>query len=56
MYVGDNPEKDFKAPLSLSMAAVYFKNPRGLYSGKYGGAAENGIVTISALPEILRML
>ena len=30
-YVGDNPSKDFKAPLRLGMKAVHFKNEDGLY-------------------------
>ena len=31
VYVGDNLQKDFKAPKVLGMNCVYFKNPEGLY-------------------------
>lgn len=32
LYVGDNPAKDFVAPMQLGMKSLYFKNPEGLYS------------------------
>ena len=32
MYVGDNPAKDFVAPMQLGMKSLYFKNEEGLYS------------------------
>ena len=32
VYVGDNPTKDFVAPMQLGMKSVYFKNEEGLYS------------------------
>ncbi len=31
-YVGDNPQKDFVAPIRLGMKCIYFKNVNGLYS------------------------
>jgi FMN phosphatase YigB (HAD superfamily)/predicted ATP-grasp superfamily ATP-dependent carboligase len=31
-YIGDNPTKDFVAPLNLGMGCIYFKNSNGLYS------------------------
>ena len=30
-YVGDNPKKDFVAPLALGMKSIWFKNVNGLY-------------------------
>lgn len=32
IYVGDNPRKDFIAPLNLGMGCIYFRNMEGLYS------------------------
>ena len=32
LYVGDNPTKDFVAPMQLGMKSLYFKNEEGLYS------------------------
>lgn len=32
VYIGDNPKKDFVAPIKLGMDFVYFKNVKGLYS------------------------
>ena len=32
VYVGDNPAKDFAAPMQLGMRSLYFKNEEGLYS------------------------
>lgn len=34
VYVGDNPDKDFQAPLQLGMQSVYFENRDGLYFRK----------------------
>lgn len=34
VYIGDNPKKDFIAPISLKMACIHFENPNGLYFGK----------------------
>ena len=34
VYFGDNPEKDFRAPLQLGMKAVRFMNPDGLYQNE----------------------
>lgn len=34
MYIGDNAVKDFKAPETLGMKSLYFKNPDGLYYGR----------------------
>lgn len=31
IYIGDNPNKDFIAPLALGMRACHFRNPDGLY-------------------------
>lgn len=31
-YVGDNPSKDFHAPLMLGMPYIYYQNPDSLYS------------------------
>jgi putative hydrolase of the HAD superfamily len=31
VYIGDNPQKDFLAPLKLGMQCIYFKNKDGLY-------------------------
>ena len=31
VYVGDNPKKDFVAPLALGMKSVWFKNVDGVY-------------------------
>lgn len=31
IYIGDNLKKDFKAPNSLGMKTVYFKNSNGIY-------------------------
>lgn len=39
-YVGDNPEKDFKAPEQLGMQRIYFRNPDGLYSSDPDGGIE----------------
>ena len=32
MYVGDNPAKDFFAPVQLGMLPIWFENEEGLYS------------------------
>ena len=32
-YVGDNPAKDFQAPLRLGMRAIRYRNNDGLYLG-----------------------
>lgn len=32
VYIGDNPTKDFQAPLQLGMRCIYFKNHLGMYS------------------------
>ena len=32
VYVGDNPTKDFTAPMQLGMKSLFFDNPEGLYS------------------------
>lgn len=34
IYVGDNVEKDFKAPKQLGMMSIFFKNKDGLYQGE----------------------
>lgn len=34
MYVGDNRKKDFQGPVSLGMMAVWYHNPKGIYSGE----------------------
>lgn len=34
VYVGDNPDKDFYAPLQLGMEGIYFENQDGLYYRK----------------------
>ncbi|MCM1266993.1 MAG: ATP-grasp domain-containing protein [Bacteroidales bacterium] len=31
VYIGDNPDKDFRAPMQLGMESVYFENRDGLY-------------------------
>lgn len=31
VYIGDNIQKDFAAPVSLGMSVIYFRNPEGLY-------------------------
>lgn len=31
MYVGDNKSKDFQAPVSLGMQAIWYRNKKGLY-------------------------
>lgn len=34
IYVGDNVRKDFQAPASLGMTAVWYHNEHGIYSGE----------------------
>ena len=34
VYIGDNPKKDFLAPLALGMESIWFHNPDGIYSGE----------------------
>ena len=34
IYVGDNIRKDFQAPSSLGMTAVWYHNEHGIYSGE----------------------
>lgn len=49
VYVGDNPIKDFQAPIQLGMKYIYFNNPDGLYSSK--SAECDQITSISSLIE-----
>lgn len=55
LYVGDNPAKDFIAPLKLGMRAVYFENPRGLYYSSSLCLAD-GIEKITSLRDINGLL
>lgn len=34
VYIGDNPDKDFRAPIQLGMESIYFENQDGLYYRK----------------------
>lgn len=40
LYVGDNPDKDFQAPMQLGMRSLYVENPEGLYF-REGAQAED---------------
>lgn len=35
IYVGDNPEKDFIAPIQLGMQTLFFKNTEGIYHSDF---------------------
>ena len=47
IYIGDNPEKDFKAPKQLGMRPIWFDNKDGLYSTASEIKAFDGIKEIS---------
>ena len=50
VYVGDNAEKDFQAPLQLGMRSLWFRNEDGLYQSQYFD--KPGIDTITDLRKI----
>ncbi len=43
VYVGDNPQKDFKAPQKLGMRSIWFQNQDGIYYGKQPGLVMAGV-------------
>lgn len=52
VYVGDNPDKDFRAPKQLGMKSIYFKNSDGLYSTE----GEMNIRTVHSISELANEL
>ena len=53
-YVGDNVRKDFIAPLSLGMRALYVPCPAGLYYDGNETEIFHGITTLSSVTEVKR--
>lgn len=56
MYIGDNPEKDFQAPLRLGWRCVRVKRPGGLHEGtplRAGARAVPEIDSLAQLPPLL---
>jgi putative hydrolase of the HAD superfamily len=54
VYIGDNPAKDFIAPLKLGMGAWFLNNPDGLYS-KNSIILENDIRRIDNIEELSKL-
>lgn len=56
-YVGDNPAKDFQAPIQLGMSGVYFDNKDGIYAREYDfyGMGITRIRSLSELYDVLRL-
>jgi putative hydrolase of the HAD superfamily len=50
VYIGDNPRKDFAAPLALGMRCCRVQIPDGLYGGE---PTPDGVVCIGSLGELL---
>ena len=48
-YVGDNPTKDFQAPLRLGMRAVRYRNRNGLYDGSDG----YGVIDVTDIRDLI---
>lgn len=55
IYIGDNLEKDFKAPLKLGMESILFKNPAGVYDKSIINV-DKKIIVINSLIEIEKYL
>ena len=53
VYVGDNPAKDFIAPLMLGMHACRLHNPDGLYVSSQ--ECDPSITTINDITEVLKL-
>ena len=53
VYVGDNPVKDFVAPLMLGMHACWLRNPDGLYFSAQ--EMDPAIMTINDITEVLTL-
>lgn len=53
VYVGDNPTKDFIAPLMLGMHACWLRNPDGLYFGSQ--EVDPAITKINDITEVLTL-
>lgn len=52
VYVGDNPIKDFQAPIKLGISSIFFNNQNGLYYG-FTNADINTIKSIIDLYEVI---
>lgn len=52
VYVGDNPTKDFQAPVQLGIKAIHFDNSDGLYNSNNGFTVER----VSSITELGRRL
>lgn len=50
VYVGDNPTKDFIAPIQLGMQSVYVNNPEGIY---YKGNNPVNVPMIDSVVELM---
>lgn len=53
VYVGDNPAKDFVAPLMLGMQACCLRNPEGLYFSAQ--EMDPAIIKINEITEVLTL-
>lgn len=53
VYIGDNPTKDFVAPLMLGMHACWLRNPDGLYFSSQ--ECDPSIITINDITEVLKL-
>lgn len=52
VYIGDNPQKDFKAPRQLGMRSVYFDNNDGLY----GCPPDTNITTVKDISQLEELI
>ena len=50
MYIGDNPRKDFTAPMALGMQCLRIIRPDGLYGEE---TTPDGVICISSLTQLL---
>ena len=48
IYVGDNPIKDFQAPIQLGMRSLWYRNKEGIYSG------DSNVTTIENVTDVLK--
>ncbi len=53
VYVGDNPQKDFRAPGRLGMRSIYFRNPDSLYGAP---VVAGDLETITDILDVMRYL
>lgn len=53
VYVGDNPQKDFIAPIQLGMQTIWFANQDGIYASQVDNSANRRMDSIAALRKYL---